>query len=44
MHTEAQAQALVHTTSTLLYFQGYSLGSIKLLEAQIVGDCDVKLR
>jgi len=25
MHTEAQAQALVHTTSTLLYYQVYSL-------------------
>ena len=25
MHAEAQAQALVHTTSTLLYYQGYSL-------------------
>jgi len=25
MHTEAQAQELVNTTSTLLYYQGYSL-------------------
>ena len=25
MYTEAQAQALVHTTSTLLYYPGYSL-------------------
>ena len=25
MHTETQAQVLVHTTSTLLYHQGYSL-------------------
>ena len=25
MHTEAKAQVLVHTTSKLLYYQGYSL-------------------
>jgi len=39
MHTEAQAQALAHTTSTLLYYQGYRLVSLSAMVHTLNTDC-----